>query len=317
MRVSTILAGTMALSGAALLSTADAQQTPTQQQQPAVQQQHMQEPQMQQHMQQGQQIQQQHMQQGQQAMLKLPAGVAANEDVDADGMYETLTEISEAGMTIGGFNDLVERLVDMDRNRIGDYADRDFTDLNDQVTKLQAAFRAKYNQDFDLDEEEVFQPVAKAMSGDIQDPVAVLQSWPLPATPGSGEPIRASVREPALTERVREQGNIEEGRTIGVVALSGMGKLPALQLSMVDEAAEWKVDIPNNMTGQQLHDALLAQLTALNQNVQQWPADALTAKRVISHQIFMSLYGLGPTGQPQQGQQIPGQQMQGQQTLPQ
>src|SRR5687767_3998019 len=66
----------------------------------------------------------------------LPPGARLADEIDRDDITETLGEVTEAAMTVGGFNDLVERLVDADRNRIGDYTGRDLTTLNGRIRQL-------------------------------------------------------------------------------------------------------------------------------------------------------------------------------------
>jgi len=61
---------------------------------------------------------------------------------------DVMADTVKAAMTENGFDDLVERLADPDRNRIGDYAEQDFDDINTVVRSLNETFREKYDSRF-------------------------------------------------------------------------------------------------------------------------------------------------------------------------
>ena len=76
---------------------------------------------------------------------------------DAEGIRDVLASATEAAFTPGGFDDLVERLVDADRNRIGKAmpSDDDLKSHNDAIKSFRDAWKAKYGKDFDIDNEEL------------------------------------------------------------------------------------------------------------------------------------------------------------------
>src|SRR5688572_30364209 len=71
---------------------------------------------------------------------QFPAGVKLDDDPDEDKdeLFKTLDNITEAAFTKGGFDDVVQRLVDQDRNRIGKdgFAEKKFDDLDAKVEAL-------------------------------------------------------------------------------------------------------------------------------------------------------------------------------------
>ena len=83
---------------------------------------------------------------------------AASMAPDAEGIRNVLSQLPEASLTVGGFDDLVERFVDADRNRMGrdGFAEKDQPELDRLAKSLGDAWKAKYNQAFDMDEEKVF-----------------------------------------------------------------------------------------------------------------------------------------------------------------
>jgi hypothetical protein len=56
-------------------------------------------------------------------------------------------------MQPGRFRDVVERLAEPDRTRIGEYAKKELPDLNDIATKAAAAWQKAYGHAFDIDDE--------------------------------------------------------------------------------------------------------------------------------------------------------------------
>src|SRR5690606_1090730 len=61
---------------------------------------------------------------------------------DSEGIRDVLAQVPEAALTEDGFDDLVERLVDADRNRIGQFIkDRDdFAELNRKAQQIGQMF---------------------------------------------------------------------------------------------------------------------------------------------------------------------------------
>src|SRR5687768_5845508 len=70
---------------------------------------------------------------------------------DLNNLYRTLGDTSEAALNKGSFDDMVERFVEADRKRIGDFKDMKFDDLDGRVDSFRTAWKAKYNADFDID----------------------------------------------------------------------------------------------------------------------------------------------------------------------
>src|SRR5690606_9170699 len=73
----------------------------------------------------------------------------------SEGIRDVLAQVPEAALTEDGFDDLVERLVDADRNRIGQFIkDRDdFAELNRKAQQIGQMFQAKYGAEFDIADE--------------------------------------------------------------------------------------------------------------------------------------------------------------------
>ena len=80
---------------------------------------------------------------------------------DLTKIYDVLGDVVEAAYTKGGFDDLVERLTPDDRNRIGKFAQQNFSDLDGRADQFNGDFKGKYNGAFKLDDSKTFENWAK------------------------------------------------------------------------------------------------------------------------------------------------------------
>ncbi len=217
---------------------------------------------------------------------------------DAEDMKGVLADSTEAFVKKGTFDDLVERLVDADRNRIGKdgYAEQDHADLNTASDAFLAAWKEKYNKEFDIDDEKVVfnDPRYKFMQGEIGDN----------AQPAGGA-MNADVKVGDAKADVRVENNTtidtpgnkaadtnrnDPGRNIATVTVSpGMGK-PNLQVPMIHEMPDsWRIDAPDTVDGPKLKDNVVSHLNALTAMKAQWPADANEAYRIVSTHMLMAV----------------------------
>lgn len=222
----------------------------------------------------------------------LPQGATfVNEISDAADIRDSLAEITEAAFTKGGVNDIVERFVDLDRNRLGNIEELNHDTLDGRIAQLQKAWQEKYGQEFDIRENQVYAPLAFAQ-GQINDANAFMSQWPVDPTPMKSTDGAQTAGAAVQTDRVADEGNIEQGRDIAVVRLPEEFGLPVLNISMIDEAFGWKLDVPNTLQGQALQDRLLTCLTYIGENVDKWPADVNDAYRAATHHVLMAIYGI-------------------------
>jgi len=78
------------------------------------------------------------------------AGAVPN---DAKSIHNLIAQVAEAAMQPGKFRDVVERLPEPDRTRIGEYAKKELPDYNDVATKAAAAWNKAYGHAFDVKDE--------------------------------------------------------------------------------------------------------------------------------------------------------------------
>lgn len=238
--------------------------------------------------------------QGGMTAVSFPDGIRAHPDADVsearDDIREVLTEAVEAAFTTGGFDDMVERFVDQDRNRIGDLDDSSGEALDRLVETFRQNWNNKYGNDFDIDDDRFLGESLAVTVGEVHDPALAMRNWPVSPT-GQADMTREA-REAggamAQDDDVVEQANLDEGRNVAIAALSRDGK--ALHVSMISEAGGWKIDLPNNVTADTLHARLSTLIQDLNSKQDQWPADEAQAYDKIGHKLLMTLYDAKDTG---------------------
>jgi hypothetical protein len=239
----------------------------------------------------------------------LPAGIKARDAEDPNDIHKTFVGLAEAALTKGGFDDVVERLVDQDRNRIGNYAEKDFEDLDGVADAINKAWKDKYGDDFKLEPNEALKSVA-LVRGEIEDPEAVAANWPVKAVaPRAGEQDAVAAAAAEKAGKENDQGNadpdlnanIEKGRDVAVATVPASHGLPAVNVSLIREAKGWRVDVPNNLTGEQFKNNLARHLAHVKDGADQWPADKNDAAAMVAHHVLMAAYNVDmPAEQRQQ-----------------
>ena len=238
-----------------------------------------------------------------------PAGIKARDAEDPNDIHKTFEVIAEAALTKDAFDDLVERLVDQDRNRIGKFAEQKFDDLDGVADAINKAWKEKYGDDFALEPNEALKSVA-LIRGEIENPDEVAANWPVKAVaPRAGEQEAVSAAAAEKAERENDRGNanpdvnsnIEKGRDVAIATIPASHGLPAINVSLIREANGWRVDVPNNLTGEQLKDNLAKHLAHVKDSADQWPADKNDAAAMVAHHVLMAAHNVDmPTPQRQQ-----------------
>jgi hypothetical protein len=238
----------------------------------------------------------------------LPDGITPkNLNQEKDIRREAFGKATAAAVQKDGLSNLVDRLVDQDRERIGQYKQQKNDALDDVISKFQGQWKAKYGKDFDMtraEDERAFSGV-QILQGQVDNPDMLAGKWPI------AQPMTATAR--ATDERAQQAANrqdvqtakskafggdvnLDKGRDVAVVKVPATMGLPDVYCSLIKEhTTGWRFDIPNNITGQQLHDNLVKHLTTLADHPEQWPADADQAYGLVGHHVVMALYDVEPT----------------------
>ena len=224
-----------------------------------------------------------------------PKGTAAAPD--AEGIRDVLAQVAEASLTKGGLDDLVERLVDQDRNRLGQTLRDNNPDLDGRIDQFRKDWQAKYNQDFDIKNEEQAFPDSTFMiqQGEIGRNAAGAEvNVDVDRNAAGGQTARVDVDRRSGVDRpdaaAADANRNDPGRNIASVRIQASHGMPALTVPMIHEAPDlWKIDVPNTLTAEKLKANLMAHLTAANNMKDQWPADVNQAHAMVAHHVLMAL----------------------------
>jgi hypothetical protein len=193
---------------------------------------------------------------------------------DAEGIRDVLAQVTEAALTKGGLDDMVERFVDADRNRLGKGQLDNHADLDGRIDQFRKDWKAKYNQDFDIKDEEAAFPNSgfTIAQGEIGRDAAT-------GTTGADSPA-----SPAA-----DTNRNDPGRNIARVQIASAQGLAAMTVPMIHEAPDrWKIDVPDTLTADKLKQNVLDHLTAADQP-DQWPGDVNQAYAWVSHHVLMAV----------------------------
>jgi hypothetical protein len=215
---------------------------------------------------------------------------------DAEGIRDVVAQVTEAALTKGGLDDMVERFVDADRNRLGqnnalDTAKDDPT-LTGRIDQFRKDWKAKYGKDFNIKDEEAALPASTFMiaQGEIPRGAAGASVDVNRQSDGSVKvdvDNRSGVDQPG--SNAADTNRNDPGRNIAMVRVASSHGLPDLQVPMIHEAPDrWKIDVPESLTADKLRQNVLDHLTMAD-NPAQWPDDVNQAYAQVAHHVLMAV----------------------------
>lgn len=236
----------------------------------------------------------------------LPAGVTPKDLKEEGDVRNAFEAVTEGVMSNDAFDNIVNRLVDADRDRISKYKDTnpDFKPLTDRIAWIERSFKEKYGKSFDLDEKVVFgtNNYVVVAQGEISDPQALIGHWPVAPNASA---VVAGAKKPAVNtaeqaeETAKAAGgdtNLNKGRNVAVARYPAGHGLPAVDASLIHELPDvWRFDLPDNVDGQKLTANLIAHLNQVG--AKGWPDDINEAYRIVAHRVLLAIYDV-PVDQP-------------------
>ncbi|CAN5524369.1 hypothetical protein BH09PLA1_BH09PLA1_34250 [soil metagenome] len=205
---------------------------------------------------------------------------------DARPVRTLLANATEAAVSKDGFDNLVRRFVDADRDRISknDLNDADWAKLNGRIDQFRKDWKAKYNQDFDIEKEElVYNDQFRIVRGEIGN-----EAQPAAGKMDPGKPDTSP--GPESDKLGGGDVNRDPGRNVAKVTFPASHGMPVLYIPLINEfPSMWKIDVPDQVDGRKLYNNLLEQLTFADEHKAMWPADVNDAYRAISHHVFCAI----------------------------
>jgi len=209
-------------------------------------------------------------------------------------VYTMLGQVTNAALTKGGFNDIVERFNDADRNRIGSWGkdknNKEKLDVPDgRIAQFQKDWKAKYGHDLKIHKDDVVfgNPMFTVAQGEIGKDAQLAGEKLPPAQNVNKDTIGKATDN---TGNTNADKNLEKGRNVAYVTVAASHGLPELKVPLIHELPDvWKIDVPDNVDGAKLYDNLLKHLTMANEHKDHWPSDENDAYRAVSHHVLMAI----------------------------
>jgi len=209
-------------------------------------------------------------------------------------VYTMLGQVTNASLTKGGLNDLVERFNDADRNRIGsffhDKNNKEKLDVLDgRIAQFQKDWKAKYGDNFKIHKDDVVfgNSMFTVTQGEIGKDASVAGE----KLPPADNVTKDNLNQPKdATGNTAADRNLEKGRNVAYVTVAAGHDLPELKVPLIHELPDmWKIDVPDDVTGQMLYDNVLKHLTMADEQKDKWPADENEAYRLVAHHVLMAV----------------------------
>ena len=240
-------------------------------------------------------------------------------------IHDVLAQVAEAAFTKDALDDMAERFVDADRNRLGqNKAALDDNDaLDAKIATLRDDWKAKYNAEFDIKDEDALygqgfamisegeiadtaRPAGERVSGDATTagPGASASgnvggvSGGATVNPDTGRAdVNVNNNTTVDTPRANTDGQTaadtnrnDPGRNVATVKIAASHGMPELTVPLIHEAGGWKIDIPDNVDSAKLRDNVSNALDKCQANKDKWPADANEAYRAITHKVLLAIF---------------------------
>jgi len=205
-----------------------------------------------------------------------------------------LGQVTNAALTKGAFDDMIERFNDADRNRLGPWAkdkvNKEKLDVLDgRIQQFQNDWKAKYGHEFKIHKDDLVfgnNAIFSYAQGEIGKD-AQLAGEKLP--PAQNVTIDNLGKKDAQGNTAADR-NLEKGRNVAYVTVAESHGMPELKVPLIHELPDmWKIDVPDSVTGQMLYDNVLKHLTTANEMKDKWPADENDAYRAVSHHVLMAI----------------------------
>jgi len=222
----------------------------------------------------------------------------------SEEIHDVMAQVAEAAFTKTGLDDIVERFVDADRNRLGQQQDALKADdtFKGRIAELDKDWKNKYNQSFDIKDEDkvynlAFAQVMEGEEGGARTASATVSgdvnTSNRTATGDVNVNNNTGVDKPGVNtngQTPADTNRNDPGRNIATVHIAASHGMPALDVPFIHEAGGWKIDIPDSVDGNKFRSNILAALTDLGEKKDQWPAEVDDAYRLVTHRVLLGIF---------------------------
>src|SRR5262245_41746617 len=119
--------------------------------------------------------------------------------------------------------------------------------------------------------------------GEITDPAVAKMHWPVTVMNRAGD-------DAMKASSVDSGDYLKKGRNVAIATIPESHGKPALNISMLHEPVDdWRIDLPDSISRDQIYSNLKDRLTTFGENVDKWPADVNEAYRGMSHCVLAAV----------------------------
>jgi len=211
---------------------------------------------------------------------------------DAEGIRDILAIVTEAALNPNGLDNLTSRLVDADRNRIGNAIEADFPEHAQLVKQFRADWKAKYRQDFDVKEAQALPDTMFTIrQGEVPEGAAGAEvDVDRKADGGATVDVDAKSGVDSPDTTAADANRNDPGRNIASIAVKASHGLPALTVPLIHEAPDnWRIDAPDSLDANNLKQNVVEHLRAAHAMKDQWPANVQDAYAAVTHHVLMAI----------------------------
>jgi hypothetical protein len=249
--------------------------------------------------------------------LNFPAGFEQKDQSADSDIKSELVKLTDRAFTKGDYDKVLAELAKPDKERAKQFTGVDQDALNRAIDQITTQWKAKYGQDFAVNDTNLtFNDHVQIVQGDVMDPVAAANNWPVPATTGQGMSSLAPGNNPAANQANPNQVNSDQARmasdratgdqatnprvdgltkgtAVALVQFHQMHGMPDIMASMQHETIMgWTFAIPQERTGDQIYNDFSQRLNYIAAHSGQWPTEQADAYRMLTHQALAALYGV-------------------------
>jgi hypothetical protein len=224
--------------------------------------------------------------------LSLPTGFNPKNVDAASGIKSGLVKLTDRAVTKGGFNSFLAELSSQDKDRAREFKGADQSKLDEVIGQIQSAWKAKYGQDFSInDKNVVFNDSYPIVQGEVSDPQLAVSNWPVAAQ--AGQAVMAADRSNADTQKKEvNDSKLTKGTDVAIIRLPADDACPQVNVSMIHQLLFWRVDVPNDRTGEQIYNDLVSRLTWIESHQDKWPGDINDGYRLVARNVAAAVYGV-------------------------
>jgi hypothetical protein len=233
------------------------------------------------------------------AVAKLPPTTVGVVD-NVKEIQTALAKVVEAGVSKGEFDTLTSYLTKADRDRIGDARNTTWKDLDGRIDEFRKDWQVKYGQEFKVTDK------PSVVFNDECCKITEAAAAAAPASHGEGARRHEETRSAnASTEPSAQAPDYDAARTASEtipnaraatvqITNGGATRTSPTTLNLVNEGTlvpAWRIKLPDDIDGQKLHDNLLRELTAFDEDKANWPTDVNEAYDLASRHILAAVSG--------------------------